>query len=66
VPFLIAIAIKFWYVSVGLVVLAVAIGVISARQQREKRSKVEEAARRKPGLRDPWLNKSRWRWASSG
>jgi Short C-terminal domain len=54
--FLIAIAIKFWYVSLGLIVLAVAIGVIAAGQEREKRRKAEEAARRKPGPRDPWLN----------
>ena len=53
VLFLIAIAIKFWYVSVGLIVLAVVVGLIANSQQKQK---AKEAARRRPGPRDPWLN----------
>jgi Short C-terminal domain len=53
VLFLIAIAIKFWYVSVGLIVLAVIVGVVANSQQKQK---AKEAARRRPGPRDPWLN----------
>ena len=53
VLFLIGIAIKFWYVSVGLIVLAVVVGVIANSQQKQK---AKEAARRRPGPRDPWLN----------
>src|SRR5438552_3790271 len=53
VLFLIGIAIKFWYVSVGLVVLAVVVGLIASSQQKRKGN---EAARRRPGPRDPWLN----------
>ena len=51
--FLIAIAIKFWYVSVGLIVLAVVVGLIANSQQKQK---AKEAARQRPGPRDPWLN----------
>jgi hypothetical protein len=53
---LIGIAIKFWYVSVGLIVLAVVVGIIASRQQKQQRQEAEQAARRKPGPRDPWLN----------
>jgi hypothetical protein len=53
VLFLIGIAIKFWYVSVGLIVLAVVVGLIANTQQKQK---AKEAARRRPGPRDPWLN----------
>lgn len=49
VLFLIGLAVKFWYISVGLLVLAVAIAVAHNNEQKKK-------ARRKPGPRDPWLN----------
>jgi hypothetical protein len=53
VLFLIGIAVKFWYVSVGLIVVAVVAG-LSANSRQKQRAK--EAARRRPGPRDPWLN----------
>ena len=46
-------AIKFWYVSVGLLALLVVLGVASNQQQKQK---ALEAARRRPGPRNPWLN----------
>src|SRR5436190_218014 len=51
--FLIGIGIKFWYVSVGLLVLAVVVGVIANSQQKQK---AKDAARHRPGPRGPWLN----------
>src|SRR5579875_1377203 len=53
VLFLIGIAIKFWYVAVGLIVLAVVVGVIVNSQHKQK---AKEAARQRTGPRDPWLN----------
>lgn len=49
VLFLLGLAVKFWYISVGLVVLAIAIGIAHNNEQKRK-------ARREPGPRDPWLN----------
>ena len=49
----VGIAIKYWYVSVGLIVLAVAIGAIYVLGQREQK---REKARQRPGPRNPWLN----------
>lgn len=54
VVFLIAIAIQFWYVSAGLVVVAVAAGLIIKSQNKQK---AKLAAKRRQGPRDPWLNK---------
>jgi hypothetical protein len=50
---LIGLAVKYWYVVVGILVLAVVAGVIANSQQTEK---AREAARRRPGPHDPWLN----------
>lgn len=53
---LIGIAIKFWYVSVGLLVVGVAVGLTANAQQKQQKRNADEVARRKPGPRDPWLN----------
>jgi len=50
VLFLIAVAVKYWYISVGLIVVAVVIGAI----QNSQKPKPQPA--RNVGPRDPWLN----------
>ncbi len=50
---LIALAVKYWYISLGIVVLVVAAGAIANSQQKQR---AQEAARRRSGPRDPWLN----------
>lgn len=50
---LIGIAIRFWYVSVGLLVLVAAVGLIAGHRSR---ARAREAERRRSGPRDPWLN----------
>ena len=49
VMILLGLAIEYWYVSLGVVAIVIAIAVIRARQKRE-------LARHRPGPRDPWLN----------
>jgi hypothetical protein len=49
----IGLAIEYWYVALGIFVLAVAIGAIANSEQKRK---ARESARRHPGPRDPWLN----------
>lgn len=46
-------AIKYWYVSVGILALVVVAAAISKQQQKQK---ALEAARHRPGPRNPWLN----------
>jgi hypothetical protein len=53
---LIALAVKYWYVVVGILVLAAAVGAVQYSRHREQARKEREQARRKPGPRDPWLN----------
>jgi hypothetical protein len=53
---LIGLAIEYWYVSLGIIVLVVAVGAIAQSQQKKQRQLAEEKARHRPGPRDPWLN----------
>jgi hypothetical protein len=46
---LLGLAIEYWYVSLGIVAIMVAIALVRAARQRE-------LARHRPGPRDPWLN----------
>ncbi|OAI38495.1 hypothetical protein AYO39_00990 [Actinobacteria bacterium SCGC AG-212-D09] len=50
---LVALAVKYWYISLLIVVLVVAAGAIANSQQKQK---TQEPARRRSGPRDPWLN----------
>lgn len=46
---LVGLAVEYWYISLGLVVLFVALWLLQRSREREK-------ARHRPGPRDPWLN----------
>jgi hypothetical protein len=46
---LLGLAIEYWYISLAIVAIVIAVAVIRARQKRE-------LARHQPGPRDPWLN----------
>lgn len=46
---LLGLAIEYWYISLGIVALVIAIALFRAARQRE-------LARHKAGPRDPWLN----------
>jgi len=46
---LLGLAIEYWYVSLAIVAIVIAVAVVRARQKRE-------LARHRPGPRDPWLN----------
>ena len=46
---LLGLAIEYWYVSLGIVAVVIAIALVRAARQRE-------LARHRPGPRDPWLN----------
>lgn len=50
---LIGLAIEYWYVALGILLLVVVIGVIANTEQRKKEL---EKQRHRPGPRDPWLN----------
>jgi hypothetical protein len=49
VMILLGLAIEYWYISLAIVAIVIAVAVIRARQKRE-------LARHRPGPRDPWLN----------
>lgn len=53
---LIGLAVKYWYVALGILVLVVAVSAITQSQQKKQRRLQEESARHRPGPRDPWLN----------
>jgi hypothetical protein len=46
---LLGLAIEYWYISLAIVAIVIAVAIIRARQKRE-------LARHQPGPRDPWLN----------
>ena len=46
---LLGLAIEYWYISLGVVAIVIAIALVRAARQRE-------LARHRPGPRDPWLN----------
>lgn len=50
---LIGLAIKYWYIALGIVALVALIGLIANSEQK---CKAQEAARCRVGPRDPWLN----------
>lgn len=50
---LIGLAVKYWYIALSIVVVMVVIGAIANSQQKQK---ADEAARRRSGPCDPWLN----------
>lgn len=52
---LIALAIKYWYIALGILALVAVVGVIASSEQKRK---AQEAARHRPGPRDPWLNEA--------
>jgi hypothetical protein len=49
VMILLGLAIEYWYISLGIVAIVIAVAIVRARQKRE-------FARHNPGPRDPWLN----------
>jgi hypothetical protein len=53
---LIALAVKYWYVVVGILVFVAAVGAVQYSKRQQQARKEEEQARRKPGPSDPWLN----------
>lgn len=56
VMLLIGLAIEYWYVSLGILVLLVVIGAVAQSKQKKERTLAQEGARHRPGPRDPWLN----------
>jgi hypothetical protein len=46
---LLGLAIEYWYISLGIVAIVIAIVLMKAARERE-------VARHRPGPRDPWLN----------
>jgi hypothetical protein len=46
---LLGLAIEYWYISLAIVAIVIAVAIVRARQKRE-------LARHQPGPRDPWLN----------
>jgi hypothetical protein len=46
---LLGLAIEYWYISLGIVAIVIAVAIIRASQKRE-------LARHRPGPRDPWLH----------
>jgi hypothetical protein len=46
---LVGLAVEYWYISLGLVAIVVALWLLQKSREREK-------ARHRPGPRDPWLN----------
>jgi len=46
---LLGLAIEYWYVSLGVVAIVIAVALMKAARQRE-------LARHRPGPRDPWIN----------
>jgi hypothetical protein len=46
---LLGLAIEYWYISLAIVAIVIAVAFVCARQKRE-------LARHRPGPRDPWLN----------
>jgi hypothetical protein len=49
VMILLGLAIEYWYISLAIVAIVIAVGVVRVRQKRE-------LARHRPGPRDPWVN----------
>jgi hypothetical protein len=49
VMILLGLAIEYWYISLAIVAIVIAVAIVRARQKRE-------LARHRPGHRDPWLN----------
>jgi hypothetical protein len=58
VMLLIGLAIEYWYVSLGILVLLVVVGAIDRSQQRKQKKLEQEKERHRPGPRDPWLNEA--------
>jgi hypothetical protein len=56
VMLLIGLAIEYWYVSLGILVLLVIIGAVAQSAQKTQRKLAQDKARHRPGPRDPWLN----------
>lgn len=50
---LLGLAIEYWYVALGILILVMAVGLVVNSQQR---STELEKQRHRPGRRDPWLN----------
>jgi hypothetical protein len=46
---LLGLAIEYWYISLGIVAIVIAVALMRAAHQRE-------LARHRPGPRDPWIN----------
>jgi hypothetical protein len=51
VMILLGLAIEYWYISLAIVAIVIAMAVVRARQKRE-------LARHRPGPADPWLNEA--------
>jgi hypothetical protein len=56
VMMLIALAVEYWYVSLGILLLLVVIAAVAQCKQKQERDLAREKARHRPGPRDPWLN----------
>ena len=56
VMLLIGLAVEYWYVSLGILVLLVVVGAIAQSQQKKQKKLEQEKERHRPGPRDPWLN----------
>jgi Short C-terminal domain len=53
---LIGLAVEYWYVSLGILVLLVVVGVIARSQQKKQKELEQDKERHRPGPMDPWLN----------
>jgi hypothetical protein len=53
---LIGLAIKYWYIWLGILTLLLVIGAVARSQRKTERKVAEEKARHRSGPRDPWLN----------
>jgi len=56
VMMLIGLAVEYWYVSLGILVLGVVLAAVANSKQKKQRGLVAEKAHHRPGPRDPWLN----------
>jgi hypothetical protein len=56
VMLLVGLAIEYWYISLGILVLLVVIGAVGQSKQKKQRALAQEKTRHRRGPRDPWLN----------
>ena len=53
---LIGLAVKYWYVALGILALVIVAVAVAKSKQKQQQKVAEEKARHRPGPQDPWLN----------